>query len=128
MAAWDQLPEVDFDFGAADEAAEACREMAMLLGNLLDARAAAGGRAVHGWEGRSRGDFDNISEALRREGADLRHQLLLSAGAIEDAADDAAEEQRRRMAENQRRREEHDALERAERARQEAVPGATEPL
>lgn len=126
MAGWDQLPEVGFDFGAADAAAEACREMAMLLGHLLDARTAAGGRAADGWEGRSREDFDSISGALRREGADLRHQLLVSAGAIEDAADDAADEQRRRTAENQRRREEHEAVERSERARREAIPGATD--
>ncbi|HEV2069560.1 MAG TPA: hypothetical protein VGR26_07200 [Acidimicrobiales bacterium] len=123
MPGWDQLPEVGFDFGAAREAAEACREMAILLGNLLDARTGAGGRAADGWEGRSRTEFDSIGEALRREGSDLRQQLLQSAAAIEDAADDAAHEQRRRTAENERRQEELEALERAHQARREAVLG-----
>lgn len=116
------LPDVEFDEGAAADAAEACREMAARLDGLLDARARGGADAGTDWAGSSRREFDSIGSALRAEGGALREQLLRSAGAIEDVMADAAAEQRRRDDENERRREENEE-ERARLAEERAGAG-----
>lgn len=100
------LPPVEFDFGAAEAAAEACREMADRLDLVLLERARAGETARAEWEGSASRDFDTISGALRSEGTDLRSQLLSTASQIDAAADDARAENGRRDEENVRRREE----------------------
>jgi hypothetical protein len=111
------LPPVDFDFAAAEAAADACREMAERLDLVMAERPRAGETARAGWEGSARKDFDAISDALRSEGADLRTQLLSTASQIEAAAEDARAENRRRDEEDVRRREE---AQRQEAQRQEA--------
>ncbi len=97
------LPPVEFDFAAATDAIAACRDQAAKLDVLLQRRARAQRAATHEWQGRYRRDFDDVADALQREGHDLREQLLRTAAAIAEAAERAAGENARRHRENQRR-------------------------
>lgn len=86
----EHLPMLDFSFAAATDAAATCRVAADRLDALLDARADGAARLEAVWRGRLHDEvFATAGLALRREGADLRQDLLLTAAAIERAAEDA---------------------------------------
>lgn len=100
------LPNVDFDFAAADAAATACRDLARRLDALLAARADGRAHATDGWSGGLLDAFTTVHGELVREGTDLHEHLLRTAADIEASADAAAAENARRERENERRLEE----------------------
>jgi len=114
--------DVQWDWGAAEEAIRALRSSADLLDSTSRERARLAEEAQAQWRGRYRKEFDSEFERIQRRSRDLAAQIRDSADRIASASHRAWEEQRHREAERQRwqrEREDEERRAREERERRE---------
>lgn len=110
---------VDWNYGAANDAVRELRRAADLLDEMAGRRRRVADKALQEWRGRYRNEFErDLAEMLRRS-SELAAEMRQKAGEIENASNRVREEQRHRERERDRWHEERREEERRERERQE---------
>lgn len=110
---------VDWNYGAANDAVRELRRAADLLDEMAGQRRRVADKALQEWRGRYRDEFErDLAEMLRRS-SELAAEMRQKAGEIENASNRVREEQRYRERERDRWHEERREEERRERERQE---------